>query len=253
MNDRFHPDKRKVSALDSTLKLLSEKYRKVRHYVGVMLIDKFMRNSVEWYDQHHSKKSVLNTHDADQISSLNQKLKESEREREAMQDRLLEEREKLRDVRIKFQSLETSFSALKSDFEALENNNRKLSNLIETLNEQNSNLARKCLPEDEIPSMTYYAQGDATGLYLRKLSTIKGEEQIYTLHTSPGNTHIAEFYPLIKGNVNEIIANRNLTLLACDIMGISQNPGSIEVISFGKAQFQNNKWAVINKAKIRII
>lgn len=246
----------RVSALDSTLELLSNIYKEVKHFLGVVFIDRALRSIVSWYDKRHpiannkrAKASSTNRQDSllkEEIESLNKtisKLKDTLKALKANNDILNKQIERLNYDK----------DSLNNEIVNLQSENMKVSSRAEYLEIANSDLMKRCLPENNIPSMIYYAQGDATGQNLRKVSTTKNSQHIYRIETIPGDTTAAIFEPDIDHNIQDTIENRNITLIACDILGIAPNASWIEVQEKGRASFRNNRWEVTTKAKIRLL
>lgn len=241
----------KVSALDSALELLMSFYTKTRYFLGKILIDRAMRTIVSWYDSRHS------------VSSQNRLGCSGERDKS-----LLDQTERLNRYISKLEEtvsvLNSKMDNLKSQNAALSDNANHLSernglldkekermlSQINELQQANARLLGKCLPESDLPAMIYYAQGDATGLNLRKISTTRTSQHIYRIATMPGNAAMAIFEPIVGADCRDVIENRNITLIACDIESIASNASTIVVREKGKAIFENNKWKVISKAKI---
>lgn len=240
----------KVSALDSAQKLLMDVYKKIRFSLGCLLIDNILRGIVNWYDKRHPNSKKKDSVCSEEVLHLKEKIS------------LLQRSISELDSRIEiFKSKEISFirqrDTLLADVRGKENEistlsveNRLLLSQNTELQNENKKLLRRCLPEKEIPSMIYYAQGDAIGFYLRKVSTVRTPDHIYRIATSVGDTSVATFEPYIESNLQDIISNRNVTLIACDIIRIDPNASSIQVCEAGKVICENNKWKVISKAKI---
>lgn len=239
-----------VSALDSALKLLMDIYKRIRYFLGCLLIDNALRNVVRWYDKRHPdsrKKDSVYTKD---LFHLNEKISSLQRTISELNNSIGV-----------LKSKELSFNSQKETLLAdLRKKDHEISLLIEEkeqmgsqnseLRDENQNLLRRCLPVTEVPSMIYYAQGDASGLYLRKISTVRTSEHIYRIVTLAGDSLSAMFEPVVESNIQDIINNRNLTLIACEILRINPNASSIQVCEAGKVLCENNKWKVTNKAKI---
>ncbi len=239
-----------VSALDSALKLLMDLYKMIRSFIGCLLIDNALRNVVRWYDKRHPHSIKKDSNYSKELAHLN---------------------ERISFLQITISRLNNSVGVLKS--KELTFNNQKETLLTELrkkdhemsliiaekkqmeaqnseLQYDNQNLLRRCLPIKEVPSMIYFAQGDASGLFLRKISTVRTTEHIYRIVTLAGDSLSATFEPVVNNNIQDIINNRNLTLIACEIVRIDPNASSIQVCEAGKVTYENNKWKVINKAKI---
>ncbi len=247
-NDKIR--NKRVSALDSALKLLMDVYKKIRFFLGRLLIDNALRSVVHWYDKrhHNTKKKNLffseeGVHLNEKITSLQRTISELDNNIDILKSKetsLIRQRDTLFDeIRRKDNEIYT----LNEEKKLMISQNSELQN-------ENRKLLRRCLPETEIPSMIYYAQGDAIGLYLRKISTIRTPEHIYRITTFVGDTSSATFEPYVEANIQDIISNRSLTLIACDIIRIDPNASNIQVCEVGKVIYENNKWKVTSKAKI---
>lgn len=241
---------KRVSVLDSALKLLMDVYKKIRFFLGCLIIDNALRRIVHWYDKRHLNSKKKDSVRSDEVLRLNEKISSLQR--------IISELDSSIGI---FKAKETSFirqiDTLLADSRGKDN---EISTLIEEnklmlsqnseLRNENQKLLRRCLPDTEIPSMIYYAQGDAIGLYLRKISTVRTPDHIYRIATNTGDTSSATFEPYVESNIQDIISNRNLTLIACDIIRINPNASCIQVCEAGKVICENNKWKVISKAKI---
>lgn len=249
-----HNSNKRVSALDTALKLLLSLWNKLKYYVGLILIDNIMRNIVAWYDKRHSKASPNRIQkETNEINRLEVELKNKSLECDRLQlkcNSKIKENEDLKqqlsDLKMSLDNQNQSFSQLHQDFAELVNINEALTN-------ESHELRKHCLPASDVPSMIYFAQGDASGLWLRKVSTSLSNDHIYKITTNVGDTSECSFSPLIKTNLSEIITNRNITLIACEIISIAPASSSIEVIEEGNAVLENNRWKVTRKAKIKLI
>lgn len=240
----------KVSALDSALKLLMDVYKKTSFFLGCLLIDNILRSIVHWYDKRHPNSKKNESNNSEEIILLNERIT-------TLHSRISVLESSVKILKTNESSLnsqkESALAEIKSkdnELSRLMNEYKQLVSQISELRKENQKLLQRCLPETEIPSMIYYAQGDASGLYLRKLSTEKTSGHIYKITTFAGDTTSSIFEPYIETNIQDIINNRNLTLIACEIIRIEPNASSIQVCEAGKAKYENNKWKVINKAKI---
>lgn len=252
MKTSYHSDKNyKVSALDAALKLLTDIYKKIKHFLGILLIDHTMRGIVAWYDKRHTSLKVDTIKDNDgiinklhkQIAKLNGSISELEGENSDL-------RTKENNLVLKNETLTNELNQLDAKKIKLEQENDNLKRCVEDLKLENLQFQKRCLPSSEIPSMIYYAQGDTSGLNFRKISTLKTSQHIYKITTLPGDSCSAFFEPDVESDSVEVINNRNITLIACDILSISPNASAISVCEKGKAAYKNKKWTVISKAKI---
>lgn len=244
---------KEVSALDRALELFLLICRKTRHYLGLFFIDLCMRSAVNWYDKRHPRSSRRKQQGDDrrvseltaQVDSLNSRIAAGRQQMEAVRtqnDRLAGQADQLRQelgrAAEECRRHEATVSQLQAE--------------MKSLKEQNGHLQRCCLPESDIPSMIYYAEGDALGATLRKISPVRTAQRIYRLTTRPGDTATADFAPEVQQHAAEIIANRSVTLIACEILSIAPAASSVVVSAPGKAVLENGRWKVTNKAKIHL-
>lgn len=241
---------KKVSALDSALKLLMDVYTKIRFFLGCLLIDNILRSVVHWYDKRHPDSKKKESNYSGEVVCLNEKITSLQRTTSDLENSIRILKAKESSLNSQKESILVEMKTKDNEISRLMRENRLMDSQIKELQNENQELLRRCLPETAIPSMIYYAQGDATGLYLRKLSTTRASEHIYRITTIVGDTTSATFEPCLDKDIQEIINNRNVTLIACEIMRINPNASSIQVCEAGKAKCENNKWKVTNKAKI---
>lgn len=239
-----------VSALDSALKLLIDIYKKIRYILGRLLIDYALRNIVRWYDKRHPHSRRKDTDYSQELIHLTEKNSSLQRTISELNNRIVD----LKSNVLAFNNQKEALLAdlRKKDYEIslIIEEKEQMSSRISELRNENQKLLQRCLPETEIPSMIYYAQGDASGLNLRKISTVRTTDHIYRIVTLAGDALSGTFEPVVESNIQDIIDNRNLTLIACEIVRINPNASSIQVCEAGKVSCENNKWKVTNKAKI---
>lgn len=240
----------KVSALDSALKLLMDVYKKTRYFLGCLLIDNLLRSIVHWYDKRHPNSKKKEFNNSEEVIHLNERITTLLRRISELESSVKILKANESSLKSQKESILAEIKSKDNELSRLINEHNQMISQIAELRNENQKLLQRCLPETEIPSMIYYAQGDASGLYLRKLSTERTSEHIYKMTTFAGDTTSAIFEPYLETNIQEIINNRNLTLIACEIMRIEPNASRIQVCEAGMAKCENNKWKVINKAKI---
>jgi len=244
----------RVSALDTVLKLLLSLWNKIKYYVGLIIIDNLMRNIVLWYDKRHPKPTPTRKHqENEEILKLHSMIDAKETECLGLRSQLNKSQQECASLNQEISQLKVSLTQYRESSESLRYSLNELKSKVGVLQHESENLRKRCLPETDIPSMIYYAQGDASGLWLRKISPIKTTEHLYQLNTKQGDTSICIFTPIIQTDLKDIIANRNITLLACEIISISPSASSIEIVECGEAMLDNNRWKVIHKAKIKLI
>ncbi len=242
----------RVSALDTTLKLLMDTFYKIKAFIGVVLIDKAMRDIVYRYDKRHQFQTRVRNNDSEEIRQLHERIKLKDDAIARLEQTVITFQSREEELINQSNALRRDIKQLKEGYDEIVREKNNISSQVTELNKTNSLLLSRCLPESEIPTMIYYAQGDTAGQYLRKVSTLKSPEHLYKIMTVPGNTRSAEFEPVVNANIKEIIDNRNITLIACDIIGIAPDATNITVLQRGKAVWTNNKWEITSKAKIRL-
>lgn len=239
------------SALFSALNLFMNFYKQLKYWLGLLLIDKFLRKIVNWYDKRHIVHSNDKTGYQDNFE--NQLLEQSESLNSTIshlrRNILILESNRNELSRIN-ESLISEVNQLTKEREELNIKIQVLLSKIDDLDNVVSRLHSRCLPESNIPSMIYYAEGDTAGIIFRKISTKKTPQHIYKIMTVPGDTQMATFEPDVTSDCKEIINNRNIMLLACEILSIAPNASNIEVRKRGEAILVNNKWNISNKAQI---
>ena len=242
----------RVSALDTTLKFLMDAFYKIKAFIGVILIDKAMRDIVYRYDKRHQFQTRAKKNDSEEICQLQEQIKLKDDAIKRLELTVMTFKSKEEELINQSNALRKDINQLKEGYDEIVREKNNISSQVTELNKKNSLLLSRCLPESEIPTMIYYAQGDTTGQLLRKVSTLKSPEHLYKIMTVPGNARSAEFEPVVNANIKEIIDNRNITLIACDIIGIAPNATNITVLQRGKAVCVNNKWEITSKAKISL-
>ena len=244
----------RVSALDTALTFLLSLWKKIKYYVGILLIDTLLRNIVIWYDKHKSTATKNQKRQESEIlHNLNSVLKSKEKECCELKTQLeivkkdkqnlIKQTSQLNDFLNEEKELNTKFKQSLTDLE----------DSVNSLKKESEELRKRSLPKSQIPSMIFYAQGDSSGLWLRKISAVMSSDHLYTLKTKPYDTTVCTFMPIVQTDMTDIISNRNVTLLACEIISIAGNSTSIQIVEEGMAMLENNHWKVMQKAKIKII
>lgn len=215
-------------------------------------MDGAMRNVVAWYDRGHPNspghiRQMRNAAGAAESamsdlrkrnSSLCEQVKHKDREIEALAAEL--------------KGMRKNMEGYVASQAELEDNIASLTDRLQKQICESDRLRSRCLPEERIPAMIYYAAPDAEGSGLRKVAATRDATHIYRLVTLPGDSTRARFQPIGGANDDQVIANRNIYLMACDITAISSNPTAITVDSPGTAILENNNWIVTTKAKIKL-
>lgn len=244
----------RVSALETALKHLLSLWKTFRHHAGIIVIDNLMRHTVLWYDKNHSKGTVLSEDNEYKIHhTIPSEATSKQNEYNELKSQLDSEISENLNMRQQISHLKNTLEETEKANSVLQRNLTVLETEFKTLRKESEVLRKRCRPESDIPSMIFYAQGDSSGAYLRKVAAIKTSEHLYQLQTQPGDTTICSFFPIIQSNIQYHISNRNIMLSACEIVGIDSSPTSIIIEEEGKAILENNRWKVIHKAKIKLI
>lgn len=239
------------STVDFLRRALIALFKKIKYCTGRIFIDILMRNVVAWYDRRHSIPSPnRKQHESQEKESLLliiEKQKNVCNELKAKNNRVEEEKKRLMQ---QVSQLSALLSETKTECSSYQDKMSELNAAVLDRETELEAVKKRCLPEKEVPSMLYYAQGDTSGMLLRKVSPLQTIGQTYQMVTKQGDTSVCRFWPLVQSDMQEIIDNRNVTLLACEIVGISSNPSAIKVVEDGQAVLNANKWKVTKKAKI---
>lgn len=254
MADSYHANNsNKVSAIDSSLKLLKGVCRKAAHVLGLLVIDRAMRQIVAMYDKRgHKSKAYKTQGGEEEIGRLYSRITMLNDSIAALKNTVSVLQADKDELKLQNDALKSELNRLIDINSDLNQKSGELQHRVGDLQSENSQLLRRCMPSSEIPSMVYYVQGDVSGVNFRKISTVKTPQHIYRISTIPGDATSALFEPIVESGIEEVIRNRSITLVACEIMSIAPNASSIVVREKGKAIYKNNKWTVTSKAKIEL-
>lgn len=239
--------------LETTLKHLLSLWKAIIHQVGILFIDKLMRNIVSWYDNRSPASANQIRRESEHLPNQHTDTMPNENECSELKSKLDNIKQENINLKRKVSQLNNILIAEKESNSILQQNIAELNRSNEALRRECDVLRHRCLPESEEPSMIFFAQGDATGLWLRKVSTNISTEHLYKLTTKPGDSSTCTFSPILHHNASDVIANRSITLLACEITSIANVPTSIHIVEEGMATREGNRWKIIHKAKIKLI
>ena len=252
--------------------LENKKAKQICRVLDRLLVDIALRGIVENYDRRHNKnkKNVVD-------ETENQVHNELER-LQFMIKTLLGEKKALNEA---LEQCEQAKEVLSNEKEELIETNEffassieDLQNTIKTLSfEQNTKIVNK-IPNkvnekiEQTKDSYLYAEPDATGTILRKISPKETKYSLFRLELL--NEQVCKFYVLklkdskaeqaeffLKEFDNEtakaIIEGRQMHLVpACDIES-SASPQKIILMKPGMAEKQGNSWFVKSKAQIRLV
>lgn len=220
-----------------------------------LFIDIVLRKIVENYDSRHKKIKRNVVAEAKFHYS-----KEIERLQNISKD-LLEENKRLNvaleNCEEEKEYLSKEMNELKETNEIFSDSIADLRNTIRNLSfEKNKNIV------NNIPGKTHknidktkdgclYAEPDATGTILRKISANETKYSLFRLELL--NEQVCKFYVLNNASTPMYINNRSVSLLACQILEVAPNPTKFEVVEAGTAVKNNNNWIVMEPAKIKIL
>lgn len=220
-----------------------------------LLVDVALRKIVVNYDRRHNKikKSVI-------VETQSYDYKELEK-LQNMSKKLLEDNAKL-NVALENSEKEKEYlinemNELKETNEIFSDSIADLQNTIRTLSfEKNKKIV------SDIPNKTHenielakdsclYAEPDATGTILRKISVNETKYSLFKLELL--NEQVCKFCVLNNAATPMYINNRGVSLLACQIIEVASNPTYFEMVEAGTAVKNNNNWIVMEPAKIKIL
>lgn len=220
-----------------------------------LLVDIALRKIVENYDSRHNKnkKNVvaeIKKQDHNELERLQNMIKNLLVEKNALNETLeqyAQDKEVLSNEKNELIKTNEFFASSLED----------LQNTIKTLSfEQNTKIVKKVPSKaDEklvLPKDSYlYAEPDATGTILRKISPKETKYSLFRLELL--NEQVCKFYVLNNATTPMYINNRGISLLACQIVEVAQNPTKFEIVEAGTAVKNNNNWIVMEPAKIKIL
>ena len=235
--------------------LENKKAKQICRVLDRLLVDIALRRIVENYDRRHNKnkKNVVD-------ETENQVHNEPER-LQNMIITLLKEKKALNEA---LEQCEQAKEVLSNEKEELIETNEffassieDLQNTIKTLSfEQNTKIVNK-IPNkvnekiEQTKDSYLYAEPDATGTILRKISPKETKYSLFRLELL--NEQVCKFYVLNNTATPMYINNRSISLLACQIVKVAPNPTKFEIVEAGTAVKNNNNWIVMEPAKIKIL
>lgn len=222
-------------------------------------IDVVLRKIVENYDKRNGKFSKSKNTDVDYIklkkqfdssNNLNNQLRERIK---ILEDRIESISEDLKDAStIRDEVIQTN-EMFAQEIQVLRDTMASFSRTkVETLQRENKH-PQKEITSSETKIGILFAEPDATGAILRKPSISETKYSLYKLDISDSNDQLCYFSVLNNNATETYIANRNVSLLACQILEIASNPTSFVTVEPGTAVKENNNWVVASPAKIKIV
>lgn len=220
-----------------------------------LLVDIALRKIVNNYDSRHNKneKNVV----AEEKKQVHNEL---ERLQNMIKNLLVENNALNETLELYAQEkevLSTEKDELIKTNEFFANSLEDLQNTIKTLSfEQNTkivnNVPSKANENKKLAKASnLYAEPDATGTILRKISANETKYSLFRLELL--NEQVCKFYVLNNASTPMYINNRSISLLACQIVEVAPNPTKFEMVEAGTAVKNNHNWIVMESAKIKIL
>lgn len=235
--------------------LENKKAKQICRVLDRLLVDIVLRKIVNNYDSWHNKneKNVV-------AEAKNQAHDELERLQNMIKNLLVENNalnETLELYAQEKEALSTEKDELIKTNEFFASSLEDLQNTIKTLSfEQNTkivnNVPSKANENIELAKdSNLYAEPDATGTILRKISANETKYSLFRLELL--NEQVCKFYVLNNASTPMYINNRSISLLACQIVEVAPNPTKFEMVEAGTAVKNNHNWIVMESAKIKIL
>lgn len=220
-------------------------------------IDIVCRKLVQYYDNKHGIETRNNVEQAEITTEAAEKYKKENKELKTKVSTLeveihdlnskLEDAESVRD-----ELIETN-EGFAQDIQALRDTIASFSRTRAASFQQEKSYAQEVQSVKEPNGLCMFAEPDATGAILRKPSTSETKYSLYKLNISESNEQLCTFCVINNEATETYIANRNVSLLACQILEIASNPQSFVTVEPGTAVKENNNWVVASPAKIKIV
>ena len=235
--------------------LENKKAKQICRVLDRLLVDIALRKIVNNYDSRHNKneKNVV----AEEKKQVHNEL---ERLQNMIKNLLVENNALNETLELYAQEkevLSTEKDELIKTNEFFANSLEDLQNTIKTLSfEQNTkivnNVPSKANENKELAKASnLYAEPDATGTILRKISANETKYSLFRLELL--NEQVCKFYVLNNASTPMYINNRSISLLACQIVEVTPNPTKFEMVEAGTAVKNNHNWIVMESAKIKIL
>lgn len=224
-----------------------------------LLIDIFLRRLVVNYDQRHKKRTKSNNptgefskfeRELGKVQKMNKELLETNRRLNLD----LEEKEK--EYKEKYEDKCRELDELRKTNEIFSNSIEDLRKTIQTLSyEKNQRIVNDFPIQSSLEKANkekyLYAEPDATGTILRKISTTETKYSLFKLELL--DEQVCKFSVLNNDATGMYINNRSVSLLACQIIEVASMPTKFEMVEQGTAVKNGNNWIVMEPVKIKII
>ena len=232
--------------------LESKRAKQICRILNRLLVDIALRWIVDNYDRRHCKnKKNIGDEVKDQVvvrlQNMNKSLLEDKKALNEALEQYAQDKEVLSAERDELIKINEFFV---SSLEDLQNTIKSLSfeKKAKIVNE------KSCKSDENIElskNSNLYAEPDATGTILRKISANETKYSLFRLELL--NEQVCKFYVLNNASTPMYINNRSISLLACQIVEVAPNPTKFEMVEAGTAVKNNHNWIVMESAKIKIL
>lgn len=228
-------------------------------WLGIVLIDKLMRKVVGWYDRRYRPSAPAPRQPADSPCAPthpNPNRTQAagwQQEKQSFEKQLASNRNTIGELQVENRQLKHQNYDLIRKLEAYRKKEEKGEKRANDWQAELGELRKRAMAPDSIPATILYAEADATSGNLRKANVHLQSTSLFEIHTSPGDLTKGEFIVLNPAHVAMIIQNRNITLKACRIEGISAQANHIETVSKGKVNKNGKDWQVVQPAVVRLV
>lgn len=233
---------------------------KLKHVYLVLerfFIDILLRSMVENYDKRHPCRNMSKV-SLEELKLSQQDLAKAQR---ASQNLLEQNKALINSLEEKNKEIENLVyenQELKETNEIFSNSIADLKRTIKTLSyEANQKIIKSVPPSKHSKEKTrtddnvFYAEPDATGTILRKVSPKENKFSLFKLKLLDEN--VCNFSVLNNDATDMYIKNRSVSLLACQILEVAQTPKKFVTVDAGTAVRHDNNWIVMEPVKIKIV
>lgn len=252
--------KKNKSILNNVCFTIFDMAKQTFHEIEKIAIDIVCRRLVEYYDNKNGK-TALHLQVQDELSQIKKEFNTCQEDNKQLQDTIITLQDNINNLSIKLNDVETVRDELIETNEIFAQNIQELRDTIASfsrtkaasLQQEEKQKVQDATNSEETRLSCLYAEPDATGAILRKPSTSESKYSLYKLEISESNDQLCAFSALNNEATETYIANRNVSLQACQILEIAANPTTFVTIEPGTAVKENNNWVVASPAKIKIV
>ena len=212
-------------------------------------IDIVCRKLVQYYDNKHGKKTKKTV---EQVSTTQEIVEKHKEENEDLKNKLKALEKEILELKSNLENVKYDRDEVIKTNEFFAQNIQELKGTIASFSRTKAATLKQEKPIDKVnigvnnPKPLYlFAEPDATGAILRKATTNESKYSLYKLNISESNEQLCTFSVINNDATETYIANRNVSLLACQILEIASNPLSFVTVEPGTAVKENNNWVDI--------